>query len=117
MDNEKFQELIIEQFGIMNKRFESIDQKFGQIDQKFGQIDQRFSKIDDTLIRMENKMDEKFSALFEARNIQNNINSVILGKLINIETKVENLELKSKSHDAEFVAITKRKFCLVEAPE
>lgn len=43
MDNEKFQELVLAEFGKMNKQFEKIDQKFDQIDQNFEKV---FKKLD-----------------------------------------------------------------------
>jgi DNA mismatch repair ATPase MutS len=124
MDEVKFQELVMaqfdkmnDQFGVMNKKFDQIDKRFDGQDKKFDQIDQRFSKIDEILIRMENKMDEKFAALFEFRNIQTNTNSVILEKLTDIESKIENLDLKTIYQDTKLSAITKKKFGLVELQE
>ena len=49
MDNEKFQELVLSQFGEMNKQFEKIDQRFEKIDQRFEKIDQRFDGIESQL--------------------------------------------------------------------
>jgi len=59
MDNEKFQELVLQQFQQLNTRFDKLETKV--------------DKIDASQVRMENELTEKVRALFDAREVQNDV--------------------------------------------
>lgn len=68
-----------------------------------GDVDALHAEIADvksSLIRMENDMGEKISALFDSREVQTDVNERICDSLNRIEGKIDRLTLKVASHDA-----------------
>lgn len=81
MDNEKFQELVLQQFQQLNTRFDKLETKV--------------DKIDASQVRMENELTEKVRALFDAREVQNDVNEKMLYSLNRIEAKVDVLQMET----------------------
>jgi archaellum component FlaC len=53
MENDKFQELVIKQFGEIQSQFGQIQNQFGEINNQFGQIQNQFGKVFKQLDRLE----------------------------------------------------------------
>lgn len=81
MDNEKFQELVLQQFQQLNTRFDKLETKV--------------DKIDASQVRMENELTEKVRSLFDAREVQNDVNEKMLYSLNRIEAKVDVLQMET----------------------
>ena len=81
MDNEKFQELVLQQFQQLNTRFDKLETKV--------------DRIDASQVRMENELTEKVRSLFDAREVQNDVNEKMLYSLNRIEAKVDVLQMET----------------------
>lgn len=79
MTNEEFQRLMLEQFGILTK---------GQ------------HEVQQSLVRIENDHGEKISALYDAREVQMDVNERILESLSRIESKLDKISLKVDAHES-----------------
>ena len=53
MDNDKFQELVIQQFGEIQNQFGEIQNQFGKVQNQFEKVQNQFEKVFDKLDRME----------------------------------------------------------------
>lgn len=53
MENDKFQELVIQQFGEIQNQFGKIQNQFGEIQNQFGEVQNQFGKVFDKLDRLE----------------------------------------------------------------
>lgn len=87
MDNEKFQELVLKQLTALTVGQESLTEKVDHIE----------NRIDKLEIRMENAVIDKVRALFDAREVQNDINERIINALGRIEAKVDVLQMETAS--------------------
>jgi len=79
MTNEEFQKLVLEQLGELTK---------GQ------------RELQQSLTRIENDHGQQLSALFDAREVQFDVNERICDTLNRIEGKMDRLTLKVSSHDS-----------------
>ena len=52
-------------------------------------------KIDASQVRMENELTEKVRSLFDAREVQNDVNERIVSTLERVEAKVDVLQLET----------------------
>jgi septation ring formation regulator EzrA len=94
-------------FGEVDLRLDKVDSRFSEMDSRFDKVDSRFSEMDSRLerievsvIRIENDHGEKLRALFDAREVQMDINERICDTLNRIEGKIDRLGLKVSAHDA-----------------
>ena len=101
MDNEKFQELVLKQLTALTEGQDSLTEKVtaltvGQesLTEKVDHIENRIDKLE---IRMENAVIDKVRALFDAREVQNDINERIINALGRIEAKVDVLQMETAS--------------------
>ncbi|WP_235811146.1 hypothetical protein [Syntrophomonas wolfei] len=58
-------------------------------------LETKVDKVDASQVRMENELTEKVRALFDAREVQNDINERIIMALGRIEAKVDVLQLET----------------------
>ena len=70
------------------------------IKQDITELKQDSTRIKESLIRIENDHGEKLKALFDAREVQTDVNERICDTLNRIEAKVDRLTLKVSTHDA-----------------
>lgn len=85
MTNEDFQKLVLEQLAALTQ---------GQKDLFTGQ-----QVLQQALVKIENQHGEKFDALFDAREVQFDVNERICDTLNRIESKMDRLVLKVSNHD------------------
>ncbi|BCV20345.1 hypothetical protein [Moorella sp. Hama-1] len=78
MDNEKFQELVLQQFSKVHDKLDSLEKG------------QRAAEI-----RLENEVIQKIGALFDARSVQEDINARIFSTLERIEAKIDVLQMET----------------------
>jgi ABC-type phosphate transport system auxiliary subunit len=84
MDNEKFQELVLKKFELLDTLAHDVSNLNSKVD-----------KIDASQVRMENELTEKVRALFDAREVQNDVNEKMLYSLNRIEAKVDVLQMET----------------------
>ncbi len=87
MENEKFQELVLDHLV-------KLSQANTEIKQNIQTIDERLGKVESAVIRIENDHGDKLQALFDAREAQIDVNERIFDALNRIEGKVDRLALK-----------------------
>lgn len=75
-----------------HKRFDDIEK--GQQESRQDQ-DRLESKVDKLEIRMENEVIERVGVLFDAREVQNDINQQILNTLQRVEAKIDVLQMET----------------------
>lgn len=63
-------------------------------------IRKELSQLSQAVTRIENTHGEKLSALFDAREVQMDVNERIVDSLGRIENKLDRMSLKVSSHDA-----------------
>jgi len=80
MTNEEFQKTILEQLNELTK---------GQ------------RELQKSIAGMENKFSEKIDALYDAREVQFDVNERICSALNRIESKMDRLTLKVSAHESE----------------
>ncbi len=68
MDNEKFQELVVQQLQKLSEGQSRIESRMDKLESK---VDKLESKVDKLELRMENEVIDKIRILFDAREAQN----------------------------------------------
>ena len=63
------------------------------------QIINRLGSVEQSQTRMENTMADKFGGIFDAREVQFDVNERICDSLNRIEGKLDRISLKVSSHD------------------
>lgn len=109
MDNDKFQELVLEQLGQLNNRLEKVDSRLEKVELGYTGLEQGQAKvakhvtqlgedvktIHNSQVRMENELTEKIRGLYDFREVQDDINDRIIPSLGRIEAKVDVLQMET----------------------
>ena len=106
MENEKFQELMLDQFAKLFGKFESLSGEFQglrtelkgetqELNGKFDGLSREFQELKDIQLRMENSLTEKAKGLYEFIEVQMDANKDVIERLDRIEAKVEVLQLET----------------------
>lgn len=105
MENDKFQELVIQQFGEIQNQFGKIQNQFGDIQNQFGDIRNEFGDIRNEFGKVQNQFGKVFDKLdrLEELSMQHHIELELVAR------QVESLQ--------EVKDISKSKFYLVKAPD
>ncbi|NLX02915.1 MAG: hypothetical protein GXY40_10370 [Syntrophomonadaceae bacterium] len=77
------------------KMLESMQQGQNMIAKQVNELSGEFKDIRQSQVRMENELTEKVRALFDAREVQNDVNERIMSTLDRIEAKVDVLQLET----------------------
>lgn len=125
MDNEKFQDFMLEHFGkVLNKldgvgsRLGSVESRQGSIESRLGNVESELLEVKQSQLSMEIKFGEKLDALyFDWRATQKQLNEEMKTEIKNLGTKVEALQIESTRYDQEIKDLTEAKFYLVKAPK
>ncbi len=80
-----------ELFELMTKMYSEMHEMKQELKQDIFDAKQELKQ---DIVRLENKMDEKLSALFDAREVQIDVDEQVAHNLQRVETKVDKLELK-----------------------
>ncbi|MGD9154635.1 MAG: hypothetical protein PVG90_03940 [Bacillota bacterium] len=121
MDNDKFQELMLEQFGLINKRLDGFEGEMTGIKGEVTGIHKRLDGLEGEMtgikndmaevkniqIRMENNMGEKLKALFDAHEVQLDGDKKLQQSIDDMAGKLNNLSFRVIP--LEQVKVTKRK--------
>ena len=75
--------------GEFNNRFNEMENKFND---RFNRVESEIKKNGETITRIENKMDDKFGALFDGHGVHND-------KLDEISNNVNNINQTLSQHD------------------
>lgn len=81
MENDKFQDLVLKQLSALTE---------GQ-----NELTKEVVELRQSQARMENELTEKVRALFDAREVQNDVNERLISTLGRIEAKVDVLQLET----------------------
>lgn len=86
-------------FELMTKLYNKVEdiesemQKgFNQLKSRIGSVEKEVREIKSTQLRMENTLGTKIDALFDAREVQIDIDEKVAHNLQRVETKVDKLE-------------------------
>lgn len=99
MEKELF-ELMTKMYNEMQDGFKRIDNEMQEMKENMAtksdvdKINSRIDKIEQSILSLEHKMDDKLSALFDAREVGIDKEAEISTGLQRVETKVDKLELK-----------------------
>jgi chromosome segregation ATPase len=125
MDNEKFQDLMLEHFGKVLNKLDGVESRLGSVESRLGSVESRLSNVESELSEvkqsqttMEIKFGEKLDALYyDWRDTQKQLNEAVKTEIKNLGTKVEALQMESTRYDQEIKDLTESKFYLVKAPK
>jgi hypothetical protein len=74
---------------------EKILKMLESMNERMGNLESKIDKVDANQVRMENELTEKVRALFDAREVQNDINERIISALGRIEAKLDVLQMET----------------------
>lgn len=87
MDNDRFQELVLQQLSVLTEGQKELTTRFDKLG----------NKIDKLELRIENEVIDKIRGLYDAREIQNDVNERIIYSLNRIEAKLDVLQMETAS--------------------
>lgn len=79
------------------KALETMQQGHNMIAQQVNDLSVEVKAIEESQVRMENELTEKVRALYDAREVQNDVNERIINALGRIEAKVDVLQMETAS--------------------
>lgn len=88
MTDRELLELIANQVG-------KLVNQVGELTKDMADVKTRLSSVENTAIRIENNHGEKLSALFDAREVQNDVNERLVSALGRIEAKIDVLQMET----------------------
>lgn len=80
--------------NLIEKMYSEFSDRFDETEEKFQEIENILQKNSETIARMENKMDNKFGALFDGHGLHSD-------RLDRIEDGINNIEKTIATHDLE----------------
>lgn len=97
MDNEKFQELVMQQLAYLTESFKGLSQDVQDLSKGQKVLTEDVKEIRQSQARMEFELTEKIRALYDARQSQQDINERIINTLGRIEAKIDVLQMETAS--------------------
>lgn len=97
MENEKFQNVVLEHLVRLTQ---DLTEFKTETNSQFKDLNARLERVEASVIRIENDHGEKLRALFDAREVQMDVNERLCDSLNRLEGKVDRLVLKVSAHDA-----------------
>lgn len=79
------------------KALESMQQGQNMIAKQVNELSVEVKALGESQVRMENELTEKVRALYDAREVQNDVNERIINTLGRIEAKVDVLQMETAS--------------------
>jgi len=79
------------------KALETMQQGQNMVAQQVNDLSVEVKAIEESQVRMENELTEKVRALYDAREVQNDVNERIINALGRIEAKVDVLQMETAS--------------------
>jgi len=102
MDNEKFQDLMLDQFAKMFKEFQEMKDSQIRMESRLGNVESDLSEVKQSQARMETEFGKKLDVLYyDWRETQKQFNEEVKTEVKNLGTKVEALQMESSKHDQE----------------
>jgi len=95
VENEKFQDLVLEQLARLTQEITEIKQGQRELTTKVDGLDAQISKLE---TKIENEVIDKIKALYDAREVQSDVNERIISTLGRIETKMDVLQMETASY-------------------
>ena len=102
MDNEKFQDLMLDQFAKMFKEFQVMKDSQIRMESRLDNVESELSEVKQSQARMETDFGKKLDVLYyDWRETQKQFNEEVKTELKNLGTKVEALQMESTKHEQE----------------
>ena len=102
MDNEKFQDLMLDQFAKLFKEVQEVKGGLTEVKNSQFRMESRLSGVESRLVRMENDFGKKLDVLYyDWRETQKQFNDEVKNELQILSTKVEAQQMQSTKHDQE----------------
>ncbi|KLU63271.1 hypothetical protein CEB3_c03680 [Peptococcaceae bacterium CEB3] len=102
MDNEKFQDLMLEHFGKVLNKLDSLDSRLTRVESRLDGVKSRLGNVESAQVRMETEFGKKLDVLYyDWRETQKGFNKEVRTDLKILGTKVEALQMESSKHDRE----------------
>jgi hypothetical protein len=105
MTDRELLELIAQKVNGMEQKVNGMEQKMTSMEQDIKLVKQDNREIKNSIIRIENDHGEQIKALYDAREVQLDVNDRVVDTLNRIEGKVDRLTLKVSSHDVLLKAV------------
>ncbi|HZK83845.1 MAG TPA: hypothetical protein VFC58_04040 [Desulfosporosinus sp.] len=116
MDNEKFQELMLDQFAKMFSEFHGLKGEFHGLKGEVQGLKGEFQKLNDSQVRMEDKFNLQLTSLQDFRVSQDRIAQDNKDQHTTFATKIEELQFEARIaakklniHDEEILQLKKAK--------
>ncbi|OLN26250.1 hypothetical protein [Desulfosporosinus metallidurans] len=112
MENDKFQELMMNQFAKlfneiqtfkkdMSTNLAGVKSELSSVKSELTSVKSELTSVKESQVRMESEFGRKLDALYhDLRESQKQFNSAISTEIRNLATKVEELQIVSNIHDA-----------------
>lgn len=81
----------------LNAKVAGLEQGQNMIAKQVNELSAETKAVGESQVRMENELTEKVRALFDAREVQNDVNEKIMNTLDRIEAKVDVLQMETAS--------------------
>ena len=120
MENNKLLETIVTHLLDIKESQKRLETRVGDIessasrietknDENFSELSTELSNVSQSVTRMENELTDKVRALFDAREVQGDVNDQILNSLSSIQTDINYLVAKSAQQGNELNRLKKTK--------
>lgn len=83
------------QVSTFTKDMTEIKTKLISLEDQLNSVDDRLDTVEKIVVRIENDHGQKLKALFDAREVQNDINERIISTLNRIEAKLDVLQMET----------------------
>ncbi|MGI6093533.1 MAG: hypothetical protein GX348_04945 [Veillonellaceae bacterium] len=90
---------IIQRLDKMEARFDEVNTRFDKVNTRFDEIEENMATRAD-IVRLENKMDMHFGALYDAREVQADVNDQVRDSLNRIEKRLDRVSLRTNHNSA-----------------
>lgn len=110
MDNEKFQDLMMDQFAKLFNEVQRVNTELQdfkrEVRTEFSEVKSEIATVKESQIRMETEFGNKLDVLYiDWRETQKQFNEEVKTELQILDTKVEALQMESTKHDQEIKAL------------
>ena len=105
MENDKFQELMMDQFAKLFNEIQTfkkdVSTDLSEVKSELFSVKSELTSVKESQVRMESEFGRKLDALYhDWRESQKQFNDAIATEVCNLATKVEELQIVSNMHDA-----------------
>lgn len=89
MENDKFQELVLQQFQAMNKQFQTITGELKILNQRVGSLEEGQARMESRMDKLEKSQDILATEVMAVKSKTNQVNANLTKLAIRIENEIE----------------------------